>query len=378
MTAIKFMTGYQDNALFIKTILQNADRLSEIYFPWGRFTSGRGVLRTPDSIRRSRNENTDLAQVGDSVQTRLENTLDQFMKAGLDFNLLLNGNCYGKESLARSFYQEIGDSVDDLRGRYRLRSVTTASPVIAKFLRMNFPDLEIRASVNMEIGSIEGLEYVADLFDGFYLKREYNHDLAKIKKIRNWCVGHGKKLYLLANSGCLNFCSLRTFHDNLVAHQHEITPEDNAFDFAGICHEYLAKEENRRKILAITNFIRPEDLDLYAPYFDGVKLATRTNRNPASVLNAYLNGHFSGNLLDLTEPSHSSGFYPNILANDRFPAGYAEMRLNCDKECDDCCYCQDVLNSVLLSIDDLMFDIDQKETPGLNQKRAGEQENGSC
>ena len=66
----------------------------------------------------------------------------------------------------------------------------------------------------MEIGTTIGMDYIADLFDSFYLKREYNRNLQIITKAREWCNANGKKLYGLANSGCLNFCSTHIFHDN--------------------------------------------------------------------------------------------------------------------------------------------------------------------
>jgi len=50
----------------------------------------------------------------------------------------------------------------------------------------------------MEIGTPEGVEYLEDYFDSFYLKREYNHDRAVILRMRDFCHSHGKKMYLLA------------------------------------------------------------------------------------------------------------------------------------------------------------------------------------
>ena len=64
------------------------------------------------------------------------------------------------------FFEKIGNLIDFLKTETVLSSITTSSPVIAKFLKRNFPDLECRASVNMEIGTIQGMEYLADWFDG--------------------------------------------------------------------------------------------------------------------------------------------------------------------------------------------------------------------
>ena len=62
-----------------------------------------------------------------------------------------------------------------------------------------------------------------------------------------------------------------------------------------------------------TNFVRPEDIGKYEPYFDGVKLATRVHRAPSMVLNSYIREKYSGNILELLEPAHS--IYPYVIEN---------------------------------------------------------------
>jgi hypothetical protein len=50
-----------------------------------------------------------------------------------------------------------------------LAAVTTTSPLIAEFVKANYPKVEIRASVKMGIGSIQGMD---DYFDGWYIIRK--------------------------------------------------------------------------------------------------------------------------------------------------------------------------------------------------------------
>ena len=331
---MKFQVGYQDNRAFIEYILKHREKVSEIYFPWGDFTTGRGVIPS------------------ETVKRDLADDLKQFAGAGIRLCLLLNGNCYGRQTLARSFFQHLGDTVDFLIGEYSAACVTTASPLIARFLRTNFPGLEIRASVNMEIGTPEGVEYLEDYFDSFYLKREYNYDRERILRMRDFCHSHGKKMHLLANSGCLNFCSARTFHDNLVSHQHEVAEMDNAFEFHGECTVYLKKGDHRKELLSKTNFIRPEDVRLYEDWCDGMKLATRTNFNPLAVVSAYFSGEWRGNLLDLTEPAHSGVLLPGILSNRKISSDYAEKRMDCIHDCQKCGYCRDVQEKATVVLDE--------------------------
>ena len=336
---MKFQVGYQDNRSLAEYLLKHNEKVSEVYFPWGDFTTGRGVIPS------------------ETVKRDLEADLRKFADAGIRLCLLLNGNCYGRQTLARSFFQHLGDTVDFLTGEYSVAGVTTASPLIARFLRTNFPGLEIRASVNMEIGTPEGVEYLEDYFDSFYLKREYNYDRETILRMRDFCHARGKKIYLLANSGCLNFCSARTFHDNLVAHQHETAEMDNAFEFHGECTVYLKKGDHRKELLSKTNFIRPEDVRFYDEWCDGMKLATRTNFNPLAVVSAYFSGEWRGNLLDLTEPAHSDVLLPGILSNRKIPSGYAGKRLNCIRDCQKCGYCREVQKKATVVLDGKYMEI---------------------
>ena len=339
---MKFQVGYQDNRALIGYLLEHRGKVSEVYFPWGDFTTGRGIIPT------------------ETVKRHLADDLKRFSEAGIRLCLLLNGNCYGRHTLARSFFQKLGDTVDFLRGEYSLAGVTAASPLIARFLRNNFPGLEIRASVNMEIGTPEGVEYLEDYFDSFYLKREYNYDRTAILRMRDFCHARGKKMYLLANSGCLNFCSARTFHDNLVAHQHETAEMDNAFEFHGECTVFLKKGNHRRELLAKTNFIRPEDVALYEEWCDGMKLATRTNFNPLAVVSAYFTGQWRGNLLELTEPAHSGVLLPEIVDSRRFPEDYAEKRLTCSRDCRTCGYCRKVQEQATVLLDKNYITFEEK------------------
>ena len=53
--------------------------------------------------------------------------------------------------------------------------------------------------------------------------------------------------------------------------------------------------------------------DICEPYFTAAKLATRIHRNPATVVNSYIRGKFSGNILDILEPQHN--IYPYVIEN---------------------------------------------------------------
>ena len=299
---MKFTVGLQyTNEPFLQNILANRDRIAEVYFSWGDFPNGRS------------NQLNHAHFTPWELQQRQMEVLKRMSDAGIGLNLLFNANCYGADSQSRAFFNKVGQTVDFIGEEYGLKSVTTTSPLISKFIKANFPEIETRASVNMEIGTIQGMDYLAQYYDGYYMKRELNRDFSAVERLSAWCKENGKKLHMLANSGCLNHCSAHNFHDNLVAHEDQIAKMDNAYNFTGICKEYLKSEKNYKSLIEDTNFIRPEDIYKYEPYFETVKLATRIHRNPTMVLNSYLRGRYSGNILEILEPAHS--IYPYVVEN---------------------------------------------------------------
>ncbi len=316
---MKFSVGLQNaNPMFLECIKEYKDNIYEVYFSWGDFPNGRTNQLINDGYTPW------------EMQQYQMDALKQLSDSGIKLNVLFNANCYGKDSQSRAFFEKIGETTDYISAHYGLASVTTTSPLIAKFMKNNFPDLEVRASVNMEIGTVEGMDYLGEYYDSYYIKRELNRNIEKIASLHEWAEANGKKLFLLANSGCLNNCSAHNFHDNLVAHEAEIAKMDNAYNFHGICHEYLSKPENYSALITNTNFIRPEDIGKYEPYVVAAKLATRIHRFPQAVLRSYVNGRYSGNILDILEPAHS--IYPYVIENGE---PLKLVKINTDVKIDD-------------------------------------------
>jgi len=281
---MKFSVGYQPRADWIDTIIERAPSVHEVYFSYGQTPSGRAAVVDVDR------QLEDLARIAD---------------AGVPLGILFNANCYGDRALSKAFFSEVGETIERFAADGALKSVTTTSPLIAKFVKDNFEGLTTRASVNMEIGSERGMDYLADVFDGFYLKRELNRDLERVRAICRWCVDRGKQLFLLANSGCLNDCSSHVFHDNLVAHEAGIAKDDNGYVYRGTCWKWLSVPENRKKWMDCTNWIAPEDVGRYEGLCTAMKLATRINANPSRVLLSYATGSHLGDVRDLLEPNHA-------------------------------------------------------------------------
>ena len=334
---MKLTVGYQpmESDAFVSEIIRRREQIAEVYFSWGSMPNGRHASELSATLPAY------------LVRERIESDLSRLSSEGLAFNLLLNGNCYGGNSLSRAFFTEVCETVSEVGERFGLQSVTTTSPELARLVKRNFPSLSVRASINMEIGTREGVDYLADCFDSFYLARELNRELPRLAALSAYVRSLGKTPLLLANSGCLRHCSAHIYHDNLVAHEREIMARDNAVRFRGLCAEYFEREADPSLYLSRLSFIRPEDLPLYEGIADAVKLATRVNAAPSRVLSAYAEGRYAGNLLELLEPNHAGALYPRVIENRDLPSDFGQTVATCSHDCAACSYCKGAAASAL-------------------------------
>lgn len=336
--AVGFQLYEQGEMPFSEIIKPYASRISEVFFAWQDFATGRSPIAT-------RHGYTDW-----DAQRRTEEELRAIKAMGIKLDLLFNGNCYGGDALSEKLANSVISVLDHLeRTVGGAQIVTTTSLAIAHTVKKHFPQVEVRASVNMRIGSVKGMEYVADLFDSYHIRREYNRSLEHIKMLREWADEKGKKLVMLANSGCFSHCSGQSFHDNLVAHEPEICETRNLTDFEPyVCWRALKDRENWHMLLENT-WIRPEDLGNYEGLVDTVKLATRLHALPGMVIGAYVRGSYRGNTLDLLEPGFGKALSPYIVDNSAFPADWFTQTTQCHKLCHKCGYCRQVLDRVLVN-----------------------------
>jgi hypothetical protein len=335
---MKFALGYQqpENEDFFNIVKDYKEHLTEVYFPWTGQASGRAKL---GSCR---------GGVDWDAQERLEYDLVNIRKAGLKLDILFNASCYGAYALSQKLENEVNSilaHLEDCVGGADI--VTTTSLTIARTVKKNFPKKEVRASVNMRIGNTSAMSYVSDFFDSFYIQRDLQRNIDYVKKVKKWCDENGKGLCMLANSGCLYTCPGQTFHDNAVAHDAEIDEVKNIPGWTPhVCWNLYKNMENWPEFLK-SSWVRPEDIHNYDGLFRVVKLATRMHSHPRMVLGAYTGRRFSGNLLDLFEPSFSPAFAPHYIDNDAFPENFFENISKCDRNCRECAYCANVFKKIL-------------------------------
>lgn len=343
---MKYAVGFQlykeGETPFTEIIRAYQEHISEVFFAWQDMPTGRGNIATLHGY-------TDW-----NAQKRTIEELQKIKHMDVKSDLLLNGNCYGAYAISEQLENKVVSVLEYLEEAVNgVDIVTTTSLAIAHIVRKHYPNKEIRASVNMRIGTIKGMEYISDLFDSFCVQREYNRDLVHLSMLKKWADKNGKKLIIVANSGCFFQCSGQIFHDNLVAHESEICEIRNMKDFTPyVCWRNLKNRENWHMLLENT-WIRPEDICHYEGLFQTIKLATRMHELPGLVIDAYVRGRYYGNTLDLFEPGFGRALAPYVINHSSFPEDWFQRTTNCKHNCDTCNYCKEVLKKTLVNTEEM-------------------------
>jgi hypothetical protein len=93
-------------------------------------------------------------------------------------------------------------------------------------------------------------------------------------------------------------------------------------------------------------FIRPEDIGVYEPTVDVLKICGRTLGVPflMKVMNSYLAGHFSGSLIELMDAMEAAARWIEV-ANEKLPPDFLQQLTACAKDCHVCSYCEGLLRT---------------------------------
>ena len=316
---LKLSVGYQysEDFCFSQIVRDYADSIEEVYFPWVDSASGRSVIGGFDGY------------FDYGLQNILIEELKRIKSMGIKLDLLFNANCYGDQAMSKELQGKVYSIIDYLTDcGVGPDVITTTSPAIAHMVKEQYENIELKASVNMRISTVKGMQYVAHLFDSYCIAKECNRNIEQLKILKEWANENNKKITMLANSGCMRDCSGQTFHDNMVAHEAQISQRNNIKFLPYMCWNYLKDEKNFVSVLQNT-WIRPEDIHNYEGLVDTVKLATRAH-------------HL------LFEPGFSPAFAPYVIDSSKIPDDFWKQTTSCDKNCSKCNYCSNVLKYALV------------------------------
>ena len=330
----KFAIGYDysENKSFIKVIEPYISTIKEVYFSWPGMISGRPVVD---------------AKITEKVKAKLFTDLSWCRSNNIMLDLLFNANCYGEIAYSETLRYQVYDIIEELKSNGLFPEVvTTTSQYIAKVIKIKYPEIDIRASVNMRIESTKSMEFISDIFDSFYICRDIQRNLDTIKRFYDWSEKHNKKMCLLANSSCLRCCPVQIWHDNFICHENW-RGEEQEFILRypyRLCGRHLSNDDNLVDVLRMS-WIRPEDLHYYEPFVHTIKLATRRTSYPELMLQAYCQGSYDGNLLEVIGINRKD----IIFDNKSFPDNWVESKIaqDCALNCNECGKCQMLLKKIL-------------------------------
>ncbi|MBQ9367596.1 MAG: hypothetical protein IJT83_07435, partial [Victivallales bacterium] len=314
------------------------DTLREVFFSWPGEVSGRNMNYLREIPK---------------FKEKLTSDLAWCREQGLKLDLLFNGNCYGEEYFSTSLREKVYAILEELRGHDLFPEVvTTTSQFIAKVVKDKYPEIDVRASVNMRIESTQAFEYISDIFDSLYVCRDFQRDMDYLRSFSDWCKAHGKTLCMLVNSACLRFCPVQIYHDNSLCHangDYHALEVEMQFPMR-LCGRVFMKQGNEAELLKMS-WIRPEDIQYYAPHVSVMKLATRAVEHPETMIKAYAEGHYEGDLMECIG-ARQRDF---IIDNTAFPDDWVESGIaqRCAMNCTDCGRCADVLSRVMVRRDNV-------------------------
>jgi len=331
-----YLTQYpNDPKSFAELAKRFAPRLREVYFPWPGLSNARAkVYDQPDD------------------EARIAADLKYCREHGMKLDILANATCYGDMAFTedqRKHILSIIGKLDDMGLRPEI--VTTTSPYIAKVFKLNFPDIEVRASVNMRLRNTLALEYLAPVYDSYYICRDVQRDLPTFHMMAKWCRDHGKKLCMLANSGCVRNCPWQVFHETMLSHNFSKSFQEMADQNLDlVCNHIFTQRKTMAEFLRCT-WIRPEDIPVFEPELETIKLSTREAKFPHEIVEAYVNGSYDGNLTRLMDPYHGFGFRPYRVDNKSFPDDWITSGIagKCATNCVHCGKCEKILEQVLVN-----------------------------
>lgn len=273
---------------------------------------------------------TQLPQIDYNV---LKDYIEYSKLNGIDFNYIMNTTCHGDLSnveLNRILHKQI-----ELLKKCGVDNITVSTPYLMEFLKTNYPEIRVVASINMCPSSVSQILQLQEMgVKRIVLDRNINRNYRLLKNIKNTCE---MDFELLANSLCLPFCIMHHYHNNLNSHFSK-----DADDGFVQCYPYakcFATYIENPILMICSGWIRPEDLKLYTDLgIDKFKIDGRGIPKDIilSVVEPYMAEKFEGNLFDLMFSGRNTRRSISAFLDNREADGFINSLFN---DGIDCRYC---------------------------------------
>jgi collagenase-like PrtC family protease len=302
----KFVVPYvdQDIDFWERMHSKYNDYIKEVYFPWPDEETGTGRPKQPDRF------------------------LLKFLESKiLPVSLLINPIVlpYPVNEIKDKLIEKIAYYLK----YYRLVGITVANPELASTIKKTFPELEITASVLMNIYNEQQLLMLENNFDSLVPSHSIIRSISSLETIRK---KFSAKIRIIVNEGCLTSCVFRTQHFYEMSNLKILYPNS-------LCNNILRK----KPWLRLTgDWILPQHIYLFDGIYDELKLSGRISLQNSeryfNVLESYI---FSKPLYP-----HEIGGGPaavNVLMN--ITSEFYKYTLTCKKNCLTCSVCEEYWNN---------------------------------
>jgi collagenase-like PrtC family protease len=233
---------------------------------------------------------------------------------GLFFTYLVNGPLIEKRQFESNIIKSLQNVIDDLKPD----AFVISDPKIGRAIR------RINSKIPIHISSIASVETVKD-FERFLditpsrliLAHDLPKDQARLLPLLSYCKTNGVMLECMVTESCLYRCPLKSKHYTAIA-----AGEDDS-----IYHAYCLEQRlsDPQRFLEAGSFILPQDLSFYDNL--GIDIYKISGRSKGAswllkTAEAYLSGHYEGNLLDIMGISQENRnsitfeFTWNTIGND--------------------------------------------------------------
>lgn len=239
--------------------------------------------------------------------------IQEVHRYGFKFNYLLNSLCLNNKEFTISGQRNLEKILDWLMDM-QVDIVTVSIPYLLEWIKKRYPALKVGISSQANINTLHRAHFWEDLgADTLILSYlDVNRDFPLLKAIRR---GIKCELVLIANNICLYNCPFHVYHALSDSHfsQHNGCKKSVSIGYCTLSCRY-------KKAMDIAEFIRsgwirPEDIHYYEEIgIDKIKLVDRTmpTSKIISIVDAYINRYYEGNLFELFVSKSKENVYRHI------------------------------------------------------------------
>lgn len=294
---------------------------------------------------------------------------------------MLNASCLDNREFTRIGQKQIRRLLSWL-GSLSIDTITVANPYLGYLIRKEYSRFKLNVSIFASVDSVGKAKFWAEDIgvDKITLPPRIKRNFPLLKKFRS---AINCELQLLANQLCLHDCPFSIYHMNFDSHASQSHHPLKGFGIDRRLINCRYKLFTQPEELIKASWIRPEDIRYYENVgINSLKVTDRVRETQyiISILKAYLERKFEGNLIDLLFcvnrlPLRSLIFkslkfffhpmYINIFKLKKFMQLFSDIRIYIDNrkldgfldyffegkcnpdDCEECTYCRDVAERVI-------------------------------